>query len=552
MSNRVSSFVLFTMSVAGLGAGAGAQEVVDTQTSPLGRALAPVTPGGPPAGPAMLGWPVDLGLGNSGYPYTPTLFDIDGDGAEEILLTGGETFCLRGDGTFQPGWPTQEMQYMGYGTNGNKPGPSAADMDGDGSAEVLWTERDWWAGDSVMWCFNGRSADGSDMAGYPLRAPDDYSNAIDTPFVLADTDGDGALESWGAHTLGNNFIHNRISALDSVGDILFTTELLPDENVLSLYFGDLDGDGDAEVFAVSWLSPSFRLSVFESDGTQQAGYPIVLHTLTSGYLPFGPPVPFDLDKDGDLEILFGHWGSRQAYARCIHHDGAPVDGFPLTLLTNSQLFYLGLGDITGDLEPELIVSDNELPADYRVCAYDLATGQPLPGWPYVVASWPKGFPTVADVDGDGRQDVSFATDSGELFALGADGVLLDGYPKLMNGPSISGVAPGDIDGDGLVELVAATWSGFVYAWDTPAPAGWADWPMRGVDARNTGVYRRACPADLNADRVVNTQDFLSFLGLWAAGDAGADWNGDGVIDTRDFLDYLAAWSDAFQGGGVCG
>ena len=40
--------------------------------------------------------------------------------------------------------------------------------------------------------------------------------------------------------------------------------------------------------------------------------------------------------------------------------------------------------------------------------------------------------------------------------------------------------------------MAATWTGWVYAWDTTGPAlpGRADWPMRGVDARNTGVYRR--------------------------------------------------------------
>ena len=60
----------------------------------------------------------------------------------------------------------------------------------------------------------------------------------------------------------------------------------------------------------------------------------------------------------------------------------------------------------------------------------------------------------------------------------------------MISPSISGVAAGDIDGDGLFELVAATWDGYVYAWDTPSAASpdRADWPMRGVNARNTGIY----------------------------------------------------------------
>lgn len=60
-----------------------------------------------------------------------------------------------------------------------------------------------------------------------------------------------------------------------------------------------------------------------------------------------------------------------------------------------------------------------------------------------------------------------------------------------------------------------------------------------------------CPADLNGDGVVNTQDFALFLNLWAAGDPAADWNGDGVVDTADFTAFLNDWAAAFQNGGQC-
>jgi len=68
--------------------------------------------------------------------------------------------------------------------------------------------------------------------------------------------------------------------------------------------------------------------------------------------------------------------------------------------------------------------------------------------------------------------------------------VITGYPKTLTGPSISGVAAGDIDGDGLYELVASTWDGWVHAWDTPSKVrpGKADWALRGVNARNTGVF----------------------------------------------------------------
>jgi hypothetical protein len=492
------------------------------------------------------GWPVNLTAPGAGFPYTPTLFDIDGDGADEIFLTGGDTFGLNGDGTFLPGWPTADHLYMGYATNTNKPGPSCADLEGDGDIEVMWTERDWWAGSSAMWTFNGREPNGSNMPNLPAFAPDDYSNALDTPFVLADADGNGILEAWGAHTLGNNFLHYRVSAIDHTGTRLFTTDVNPAENILSLYWGDLDGDGGKEIFTVSWLEPNIRLHVFEPDGDIVPGYPITLYTLASGNLMFGPPVPFDLDDDGDLEILLGRWGGGASYAECRHHDGTGCTGFPIQIATESQLFYMGLGDITGDGAPELLALDNWLGYDYRAIAIDLATGASLPGWPYVVPDWPKAFPAVADIDDDGKQDVIFVTAGGLLYALASDGSLLTGYPKTMMSPSISGVAVGDIDADGLFELVAATWDGWVYAWDTTGPAlpGRADWPMRGLDARNTGVFIKSgasCPADVNGDDVVDVLDLLAIIVAWGNPGGAEDVNGDGIVDVLDLLAVITAW-----------
>lgn len=50
-----------------------------------------------------------------------------------------------------------------------------------------------------------------------------------------------------------------------------------------------------------------------------------------------------------------------------------------------------------------------------------------------------------------------------------------------------------------------------------------------------------CYADLTGDGVVDTQDFLLFLGAWAIGDDQADWDENGTIDTLDFLAYLNDW-----------
>ncbi|HPA79496.1 MAG TPA: FG-GAP-like repeat-containing protein [Thermoanaerobaculales bacterium] len=498
-------------------AGNGAPARLETATPapssgaemPAGAAVAPPVP----SDALVAGWPVNLSSPGAGFPYTPTLFDVDGDGAEEIFLTGGNTFGLKGDGTFLPGWPTTEHQYMGYGTNDQKPGPSAADVDGDGDVEIMWSERDWYAGSAYMWCFNGRNADGSNMPGFPQEAPDDFSNALDVPFVLGDVDGDGDLEAWGPHSLGNAFVHYRISAFDHLGAKLFTRDLGLTENTLSLYFGDLDGSGAREMFAATLDdNTTLYLHAFDADGNDLAGFPVVLYTLAGEYLPFGPPVAADLDGDADLELLVGTWSGGTARVRAFHHDGSACAGFPIDIASNLQLFYLGLGDLTGDGVPELIATGKILSSDYRVYAIDLATGAALAGWPYALPHWPEGFPTVADVDGDGYQDVAISTDGGDVRAVAGTGQLLAGYPLSMSAASISGVAAGDIDGDGLFELVAATWDGFVYAWDTAGPAlpGRADWPMRNVNARNTGVF-----GDLGASAIFSDGFESGDTGMWS-------------------------------------
>jgi len=457
------------------------------------------------------GWPVYLATPSAGFPYTPTLFDADGDGDDEIFLTGGHTFALYGDGTFIPGWPTSEMIYMGYGTNGNMPGPSVADVNLDNNTEILWSCRDWYAGSAHLWCFNGKNFDGSNMVNFPQTAPDQSSNALNTPFILADSDGDDYLEAWGAHTLGNTGIHYRVTAVDHLGTQLFTVDLDTSENVENLYFGDLNGDGNKEVFAISWLSPSEKLYVFESDGSQVSGYPITLHTYSSGNIMLGPPIPVDLDYDGDLEIILGYWNSSGSYALCYHHDGSPYSGFPITIASSSQLFYMGLGDINGDSIPELLAFDNFLGSDYRLHVLDINSGLPISGFPYSIPNWPKGFPAIADITGDSVQDICFVTDGGELYALTGDGQLISGYPKTMTSGSISGVAVGDIDGDGLFELVCATWDGWVYAWDTPAPAysDMTDWPMRGINARNTGIFGSDKITGIEEDHPIQNNTYLS-------------------------------------------
>jgi len=55
------------------------------------------------------------------------------------------------------------------------------------------------------------------------------------------------------------------------------------------------------------------------------------------------------------------------------------------------------------------------------------------------------------------------------------------------------------------------------------------------------VCTSSCPADLNADNVVNVTDLLQIVNDWGQTDSSSDIDGTGVVDTGDLLAVIAAW-----------
>ncbi|MCC7389302.1 MAG: hypothetical protein IT431_11085 [Phycisphaerales bacterium] len=111
-----------------------------------------------------------------------------------------------------------------------------------------------------------------------------------------------------------------------------------------------------------------------------------------------------------------------------------------------------------------------------------------------------------------------AAASGQSLAIGW--WTIDGGGGVGSGPTLSLAGTiGQPDAGLLAGQTLTLRGGF---WMEPAPA--------------------PCPADFNADGLVDTRDFLAFLNAWAAGDGRADANGDGVIDSRDVIAYLNLWA----------
>jgi hypothetical protein len=120
-----------------------------------------------------------------------------------------------------------------------------------------------------------------------------------------------------------------------------------------------------------------------------------------------------------------------------------------------------LADINNDGNQEIIFT-----ADDKVFAIN-RSGVVIDNFPFSItglSSIQSGC-AVADLNGDGIYDVIFGTGDGRVYAYGADGKVLDGFP-LLTGKVIRST-PAIINVSGNFGLVVYSTDGYLYGWKTP-------------------------------------------------------------------------------------
>ena len=212
--------------------------------------------------------------------------DLNGDQYDDIIVSYSNHFVwfenLAGTGEFSP----EKIINTGLGQSFSN---AAADLDGDGDLDLLFTSFD----DGIVSWYENIDGEGgfltANLISTALVGPDDIS--------AFDLDGDGDLD-----ILVTSDINDKIlwyENLDGEGD--FGEGQLINQGQNNGRFsraGDLDGDGDLDV--VTTNSGNTTLNWFENlDGLGNFSLPNVIHGTDQSTHSFDLA---DLDSDGDLDV----------------------------------------------------------------------------------------------------------------------------------------------------------------------------------------------------------------------------------------------------------
>lgn len=286
--------------------------------------------------------------------------ETGGDAVEATLTAGATVTCADPgaretlgafeilDGGTQ--WQNQRVtsEFDGWGA-------AVADYDGDGNPDIFLPH----AGPDQIYMGRGDGTWREEDRERLTADPDDFGDGA----IAVDYDGDADLDIWVSNTGPNALYRNDDGVFTSVG----VAAGLSGQNWESQdgAWGDMDGDGDLDLFVANYYMEdraegqpdANELYENNGDGTftdvssRLQGFAARGYTHATGW--------HDLDLDGDLDLIVVNDKPSGGYTTVVRLqvDGQLVDdGGVLGLNVSIEGMGVGVGDLNGDLFPDLAIS----------------------------------------------------------------------------------------------------------------------------------------------------------------------------------------------------
>jgi len=440
------------------------------------------------------GWPQTI----HGEPNTwigsvsPVVADLDNDGIKELVITtqgnsGGHLSTLF---IFEATGDLRSRVNVDYYFD-PRGFPSIGDIDNDNEMEILIEANE----QILIYDSQGNLEQNLPIA---FQMSDDLFGTI----VLADVNKDSTLEIiYGGWYLDGS----RLVVLDNNGNNMPGFPILLENSGTSQTttpaVGNLDDDDDWEIVIISYLnnSPdSTNIRAFNIDGSLLWSQKILP-------VSFSDPVIGDVNDDGFNEVIVT--SADGVYV--LDRDG----NFLLNLPLGQDMDHsnIALADLNTDGDLEIVFEYG-----FKLYAmHDDGTIIFCDSSAWVVLN----PPVVGDINNDSFPDIIINSED-SVYALNANGVILDGFPKPLTPvswytyPTID-----DIDNDGKVDVISSSsWieptlsTGIIYVWELDGDYNQStmQWSMYQHDPQHTGYYHYIAPGGISDEsRVIPQSIFLS-------------------------------------------
>lgn len=275
--------------------------------------------------------------------YDLTVADINGDGIQDIVTIGNETWGTHvsvltnnGLGSFETAMPTI------YGSNSDINAVATGDFNADGFIDIVATQYNSTWRDRVSAIVYQNNGDGT------FSAPTEFALGGE-PYevVTADVNGDGVTD-----IITANYINNSVSVLKGKVDGTFyaVTKASVGTGLVSLATGDVNNDGKLDIVTANYDGKS--VSVLTGNGTGLFG---VAPTLSLGVDVNPNAIALgDMNKDGKLDIVTANANGTVTVAT---GDGTGSFAIALTAAVGTNPSGIALKDVNKDTFLDIVVSN---------------------------------------------------------------------------------------------------------------------------------------------------------------------------------------------------
>lgn len=245
--------------------------------------------------------------------------------------------------------------------------------------------------------------------------------------------------------------HPGITITDSVG---VWNSILPNHTALN------DDDGFQISFSAELLPADYSFTLELLSGqTDEFPYNTTLDIVISLYLdqqgfPFyaeneveASPLFLDIEDNGQMDIVFG---DKSGNLYVVNAQGEIRDGFPIGL--GGQIGGIAVADLDLDNIPEIVVTL----FDKAVHVYNI-NGEHK--WSRHIDGFIPAMPAIGNLDDDAELEVVVGTFGQKLYVMNHDSSDVNPFPYSAGQRISSGVSLADVNGDGKDEIIFGGMSG---------------------------------------------------------------------------------------------